>query len=293
MPPSSAPGRGLTVAATVLAIGSVLALILGASLIAFGMWHSSAPPAAATASVDDETPRAAAAPVANQPGLLSRVFSAFSSGGPARAGYSDGHPVGLYMMTRYWMATGSLEKAAWYFTKDGRVYVDPKNGFSDQDLAAHNGQQGTVTADGDTMAIQWKGGSEEKGKIEKDKSGFAWDMGLFAPAAPFDSPSQLAGKWEGGNSVHSNGGWAAASATLDLRPDGTLTRDAAASFRAESRESIAKVGGTSGSNGKWNLDGYILTLTFDDGTTQRGVAFPFDDDRAKRFYFNGTMFKKL
>lgn len=209
---------------------------------------------------------------------------------PARAGWNDGHPVGLYLMTRYWMATSSLEKALYYFTSDGRVYVDLEDGFSDELLAQHKGRHGTVRSDGDEMVITWENGKETRSKLEKEKGGFNWDMGLFAPVEPFDDAKDLVGKWEGGTSVSFSGNYAATAHGLELRDDGTFTGESVASLRSTSSESVVSAGSSGDHAGRWKLDGYALVLNYSDGRNARGIAFPFGDDR---FYFAGTMYKKL
>lgn len=236
-----------------------------------------------------------ALPSAGGGGMLASILPGGS--GPERPGWNDGHPVGLYLMTRYWIATGSLEKGAYYFTSDGRVYVDLEDGFSDEMLARHAGRHGTVTSvEGDTMTIAWADGREQNGRLERGDKGFNWDMGIFAPVEPFDDASDLAGRWEGGASVSFSGSSAATSNTLDLRPDGTFSGASAASFQSTSNESVATAGSHGARSGRWELDGYSLVLTYEDGSTARGIAFPFDDAETPvypdRVYFRGTLYKK-
>lgn len=217
--------------------------------------------------------------------------------GPEKPGWNDGHPVGLYLMTRYWMATGSLEKASYYFTSDGRVFVDPQRGFGDDALARHEGRHGTVRADGDQLIVTWSDGREQRGSLEKGEGGFNWDMGIFAPVEPFDDARELAGRWEGGASMSFGGGSAATSRTLELRDDGTFRGAVAASLQSTSDGSSVSAGSTGSHEGTWKLDGYSLVLDYSDGRTARGIAFPFDDESTPvypdRFYFGGTLYRKL
>lgn len=216
--------------------------------------------------------------------------------GPDRPGYEDGHPVGLYLMTRYWIATGSLEKAVYYFTDDGRVYVDLEDGFSDDILAQHKGRRGTVRAEGDDMIVSWSDGKEERSNLEKADGGFNWNTGIFATVKPFRDEKDLAGKWEGGASVSFSGSTAMTSNTLELRADGTFDGFSIASLRSTSTESDVSAGGQSDRSGTWKLEGYSLVLQYQDGRTVRGITFPFDDEETPvypdRFYFSGTMYKK-
>lgn len=253
--------KSLVPLAATLAVLSVVSFVLGASMLGAGV-----------------------------------LMSSSIGGGPEKPGYEDGHPVGLYLMTRYWMATGSLEKALYYFTSDGRVYVDLEDGFADDVLAKHKGRHGTVKMDGDEMVVTWQDGKDARAKLEKGNGGFNWDMGLFAPVEPFEDDKALAGKWEGGSSVHFSGSSTLTSTTLELHDDGTFSGESLASFRSESDESVATGGSQGNHAGTWKLDGYSLVLTYADGRTVRGIAFPFDDEKTPvypdRFYFAGTMYKK-
>lgn len=230
-------------------------------------------------------------------GVFASLQNALPGGdGPEEPGWNDGHPVGLYLMTRYWIATRSLEKGVYYFTSDGRVFVDLEDGFSDDVLAQHRGRHGTVRTEGDEMVIAWADGREERGSLERVKGGFNWNTGLFAPVEPFDDSNHLVGRWEGGTSMTFSGSSAATSSSLDLRGDGTFTGASAASLQSASDESVASAGSHGTNSGSWQLDGYSLVLTYDDGRTARGITFPFDDSETPvypdRFYFRGTMYKK-
>lgn len=267
------------VLAGALAAASVLAFVIGAVLIGIGV---------AMPSSDDDPGDGE-----KGGGLFSRIASGGSGNSPEKPGYEDGHPVGLYLMTRFWIATGSLEKAVWYFTSDGRVYLNPEDGFSDETLAAQQGRHGTVSVDGDTMTVKWSDGKETSSTIEREKGGFNWDTGIFAPVEAFTDDSQLVGRWEGGTSVSFSGSRAANSSTLDLREDGTFSRAGVASLQSGSGESEVSAGAQSESSGTWKLRGHTLTLTYGDGKVARGITFPFDDEKTRRFYFGGTMYKKL
>lgn len=61
---------------------------------------------------------------------------------------SGGRPQGLFFMTRYWVDTQSLEKAAYFFTPAGQVFVNPA-GFSAAELGAlPAGSRGTYCVAG-------------------------------------------------------------------------------------------------------------------------------------------------
>lgn len=227
-------------------------------------------------------------------GLLAGGLLRGGGGGdPVKAGFEDGRPVGLYFMTRFWAGTGSLEKAVWYFTEDGRVYRDLTEGFSDEALARHTGPHGTAKGDGDALVITWSDGKESRSDVERDGKAFTWDMGIFTPVEGFDGKSQLVGQWEGGESISVGGGSAATARTLDLRGDGTFGQSSAGSVSARSSESIVSGGSSGATAGTWELDDYTLTLTYADGSVVRGVSFPYNDGKSERFFFNGTMYKRI
>ncbi len=306
----------MTAFAAALATLAGLCLVAGALMLGVGIMipsrHSqraSADADTASSGAGEVAPGTSGSPVdvAEPPesprlGLLSRLKSAASSvipagDGPATPGYNDGHPVGLYLMSRYWIATRHLEKAVWYFTRDGRLYVDLEDGFSDEKLAAHKGPHGTVSVDGETMNITWSDGKKASGAFEKADGGFNYDMGLFAPVEGFSNSKQIVGRWEGGSSMSFSGGSSMTSRSLELHEDGTFTGGAAATISAASSGSVATAGGHGKTGGKWELKGYALILNYDEGTVVRGVTFPFDDEKTPvypdRFYFAGTMYKKL
>jgi hypothetical protein len=286
---------------------SLVSFLAGASMLGVAMFSSSR--SAAVASNDEETTTATAetsadstAAPAEKPGLLSRFASAargLVSGGDGRGHMSGGKPVGLYFMTRFLIYNGSLEKVVWYFAPDGRVFRDVRDGFAPEDLAAHTGAHGTYDVNGDALTIHWSDGKETSNKIEPDEKNpdfFAWDTGLFAPVNAFTDSSEVVGSWEGGESLSGGGNFAAVSKTLTLRADGTYSREGVSSFKSVSDQSEVSVGGTSANSGRWELSGYTLTLTQNDGKVIHGIAFPFDDEstavKPDRFFFGGTMYKK-
>jgi hypothetical protein len=227
------------------------------------------------------------------------VLGALKRGGgnaPVDAGFSSGVPRGLYFMTRFWGFTGTLEKAAWYFAPDGRVYRDLERGFSAADLEQHKGQQGSVAVDGETMTVTWSNGKRTSSKLERDGEAFSWDAGIFTPVQEFASDDDLVAEWEGGESLSTGGNHASVSKSLVLREDGTFTWNSVSFLKGESADSVVTAGSEGGTKGKWERDGYSLALTGEDGTTFRGIAFPYDDEKTPvnpdRFFFAGTMYKR-
>jgi hypothetical protein len=248
-----------------LAVAGFASMVAGGSMIAFGLSH--------------------------WPG--GRVQIGFDDGKPARAEFDGDTPVGLYFMTRFWSGTGSLEKSAWYFAPDGSVYRDLSRGVSQKDLEEHKGGRGTVSVDGETMTITWSDAKTSTSKIERDGETFTWDMGIFSPVKPFDDESDLAGRWEGGESLSGGAGRAMMAKTLELRSDGTFTWSSVSFLTSEGSRTTVSAGAQGGTSGKWDLDDYTLTLTSDDGKTYSGVAFPYHDGSKPRVFFNGILYKEV
>jgi hypothetical protein len=233
-----------------------------------------------------------------KPGAAAGPSAATSFEKPAAAGYKDGIPVGLFFMTRYWFATRSLEKAAWYFAPDHTVYQQLETGFSKADLAAHRGNKGTARLVGSSLEVTWASGKKTTSNLERDKDslGFAWDGGLFGPVEPMASAADVVGVYEGGESVSFGGGSSSVAKGLELRADGTFSRSAVSSINTASQGSRVSAGATGSTTGTWQLAGYSLVLVDETGKAFRGIVFPYDDAKTPvkpdRLFFAGTMYKK-
>lgn len=218
---------------------------------------------------------------------------------PAPATFQNGVPVGLYFMTRYWSFTRTLEKASWYFAPDGTAYAELEHGFSAADLAAHAGRKGTGRMDGAQLEITWADGTKTKSTVEPSRSGraFTWDMGIFTVVQPFGDPAEVAGAYEGGESLSVGGSSAVVSKRLELRPDGTFAWSGV-SFIGNTTESSRVSAGAvdAGSTGTWRIAGYSLILADTQGNVFRRIAFPYDDEstplKPDRIFFGGMMYKK-
>ncbi len=226
--------------------------------------------------------------------LLALTLPACSQqpAGGAPGNLTGSGPVGVFFMTRYWSYTRSLEKAAWFFTPDGRVFQNLENGLTDADLAAHRGPKGTFKYAGGQLEITWSDGKKSKSAVEPDKTGFAWDMGIFTPAPALSDRKWVVGKFEGGESLVGSGTALMTSNSFEFRADGTYTRTGVASARSGS----VTTGSQGGSTGTWKAEVYSLTLTGSDGTVMRKIAFPyFDNDKSPlpgRLYFGGLLLKR-
>ncbi len=235
---------------------------------------------------------------------LTPAAPALSSGtgpatAPASAKLSPSGPVGLYFMTRYWIATRTLEKAVWYFSPDGMAYENPTGDFSAASLSATASDQGQYHLEGKNLIFTpTKGknaGKKESADYEpQPEGGFYWNTGSFIPVKALTSARSIVGKWQGGFSVIG----AAVARTLDLHADGSFHLSGAATISAESDGSVARAGSSGQiSEGTWEVSGYFMTLTGSNGNIKRSIAFPFDDAATPvnpdKFYFDGIMWSPL
>jgi len=204
-------------------------------------------------------------------------------------------PEGLFFMTRFWMATGSLEQKLWYFTPDGRVFDSPGGVFTPEQLERDSRRHGRGSLANKKLTVKWSDGKVTESNFEIDSAGkgFAWDAGIFSAVAKPDW-SKVSGYFEGGASFSNSSGSGAAISGLTLRSDGTFTLSRSASLRSENPTSIATAGSVAAPlEGKWKGEGYEMTLTFADGRTERHVSFPTPDARdaskVGMLFFNGSM----
>lgn len=215
---------------------------------------------------------------------------------PAPAGFHHGVPVGLYFMTRYWLATRTLEKAAWYFAPDGTVYRNLEAGFSAPALAAHPGPKGKAATNGNLLEVTWADGQKASSDVERDGTGFIWDMGIFTAVKPFGDASEVAGVYEGGESLVKGGNTAIVSKRLELRPDGTFSWTGVSFLGADSQTTRLTAGASGTSEGHWELNGFALSLTDKKGAVVRRIAFPYDDEKSiikpDRMFFGGLMYRR-
>jgi hypothetical protein len=256
---------------------------------------ASATPVAATPK--SSPPKTTVAKPASHPAATDAAAERIEK--PAAASYQDGIPVGLFFMTRYWFASRSLEKAAWYFAPDHTVYEQLETGFSKADLAAHRGNKGKAQLIGENLEVTWQNGKKTTSKLERDDQGgiaFAWDGGLFGAVKPIASAAEIAGSYEGGESVSFSGSTSSVAKGLTLNPDGTFRRASVAALSSKTDASRVTAGSSGGSAGTWRAENYSLILTDEAGNVFRGIAFPYDDAQTPikpdRLFFAGTLYKK-
>jgi hypothetical protein len=234
------------------------------------------------------TPPPAPAPAPAAPVRLAREVQ------PAPHKVTAKGPVGLYIMTRYWIATRSLETASWYFSPEGYAYENPAGGFSPEELAKTK-VQAKLSGGGDTLTFTWSDGKSTTGNYEPNpaQKAFYWDMGNFVAAKGFDDPSALVGQWSGGMSISG----AIVAKTLTLNADGSYTLSAAGSITSTTDGSSVRAGSSGTTGGSWQAGQYSLTLNASDGTAERSIAFPFnvgeETGPLQKFYFQGIMWSRM
>lgn len=206
---------------------------------------------------------------------------------------ADG-PVGLYFMTRFWISSG-LEQKIWYFDAAGSTYLSPGSSFSPEALEHDSARHGRRVATGDKLKVDWSDGkvTDSSYKVDSSQTGFSWDAGIFS-AVPRPDWTNVAGHFEGGASFSNASGGGASVSALTLRPDKTFAWSRSASIRGETPASTATAGSAGRARtGRWTGEGYQLTLTFDDGSVERFVAFPVVNAKNRAqiemLFFNGSM----
>lgn len=259
------------------------------SLVAAAERNAAAVPANAT------TP--ATTPVVREAQVPRAVAQMTEAEKPAPASFRSGSPVGLYFMTRYWSYTHTLEKAAWYFAPDGAVYENLDHGFSSADLAAHAGRKGRAHFDGGKLSVTWVNGQKAESNVERDGTGFAWDMGSFTPVQPITNAAAVAGVYEGGESLSHGGNQVAVSKRLELHADGTFSWEGISFVSGDTAATKLYAGANGGTAGSWQADAYSIALTDADGRVFRAIAFPYSVGEtagpSDHLFFAGIMYKRL
>ncbi len=217
---------------------------------------------------------------------------------PLAGSTTGGRPVGLF----YYVGGYKYDiTRTYYFTPTGQVYVEPTD-FSAAGLAAlEPSARGTFAINDKEMTIKWANGQSTSGAFHFDATGFGC-QGSYICVAPVGDAQRLVGTFEGRNAARSfDANTLAVFKTLNLKADGTFTRDNYAASHSESRHSddsrfVTDASSTAAQQaGRWSLDGWYLTLTEASGTV-RSVAYRVDwdekTDKTKRFRFNGTSYQR-
>jgi hypothetical protein len=215
---------------------------------------------------------------------------------PPAATFEAGVPVGLYWMNRYHPAARTVEQTVWYFAPDGTVYCNLENGYSPADLAAHAGPRGTASLEDRTLQVRWANGTVSAGPLERDRTGFTWDLGIFSAVQGFSYPSEVPGVYTGGGVGTAERGMPVVPQRLTLRPNGSFLWEGVAFTPTNDTTAARLSSATESTSGRWELAGLSLTLTAESGITVRRFAFPDDDRRTvvnpDRLYFGGLILRR-
>jgi hypothetical protein len=215
---------------------------------------------------------------------------------PPPAGFKDDIPVGLYLMSRYVSTTQENETSVWYFAPNGEVYRELECGFSASDLSSHTGPRGSVSRRAKILEITWSNGEVTTSILERDGTGFTWDMGIFVPVKPFESDSEVAGLYEGSAAVTPGRDEIPVAQRLDLRPDRTFIWQGVAFKQLKYGAENISIGSTEVTEGNWSLSGFSLILMHGKETTVRRIAIPLDDEktviRPDRMFFGDLTYKR-
>jgi hypothetical protein len=215
---------------------------------------------------------------------------------PAAATFSAGLPVGLYWMNRYQPAARTVEQTVWYFAPDGAVYCNLENGYSAADLAAHDGPRGAASLEDRTLQVRWADGTVSAAPLERDRTGFTWDLGIFSAVQGFGYSSELPGVYTGGGVGTAERGMTVVPQRLTLRPDGSFVWEGVVFSSPTGNTAARLASSTESTSGRWELTGFSLTLTAESGIAVRRFAFPDDDRRTvvspDRLYFGGQILKR-
>ncbi|QKG55703.1 hypothetical protein GKZ68_03030 [Hymenobacter sp. BRD128] len=217
-----------------------------------------------------------------------------ADGAPVAGHLVGGKPVGLFFVTK--SVLGNFRTLSYYFSPAGIAYEN-QVGLSPAELAATpEKSKGRYSVTGKTLAIAWTGYTQpESAEMLPLGGGFGWSGGsIFSAVGPFTSPSQLVGTFEGGTSTYASAvGQSTVSKALTFKPDGTYQGSGVATATTATAGSVAETGGTSQQAGRWQLDGWYLTLTDAQGHKVRDIAYPVGTgSQVTLFNFNGIAYER-
>lgn len=213
------------------------------------------------------------------------------------SGCGGGGDDALYIMTRFWPSSGSLEIESYWFGPDGVVVRNPTGDPASLDVDAERAERprdvGTYAWDGDTLTMAFDG-RESSGEAERDGDCFTVDMGTYCPVEPVGA-STIEGTYSGGVSARAGGGLAISSATIRFSDDGTYALGTAGSIASASDASAVSGGSSGEERGTYRFEGTALHLE-PEGAPPRVVStFAYDDgsegEKPRRLYFGGAMLK--
>lgn len=209
----------------------------------------------------------------------------------AGAGPKTSEIVGIYTRIQSQMGYGgmmTLNNLPTVVFKDGTYYEDYDVPLPDFDVAAARRERPTA----------WGKWRRQGGVIQilSDKRG--WEKAEWLGPFPGAKPGEkLSGRYfsvSGGGDTAFGGGTAyGAESDIRFSPDGRFTTDLSTSLSSEVSNVQATASGRKATSGTYTLNGYTLTMKYDDGQVIRR-AFVFMDTNGKQegMYLDGIPYPK-
>ncbi|MFT3789233.1 MAG: hypothetical protein QM770_24150 [Tepidisphaeraceae bacterium] len=184
---------------------------------------------------------------------------------------------GLYLRTYF--AFNQLQNSTFYLQGD-RIAWNPTGGIDpfDFDEAEKSGPTnvGHFKISGDTMEVTWGGDrGKQTWRIERqDGKMSALDGGLVSKVGAYKQDQTLNATFGGALTAGGANG-ITASRSITFTDNGKFTLSTAAT--AEQNPNVIGANGavSNSSGGSYTLSGNTLTLTFDDGKTEKHTVFPY------------------
>ncbi len=200
---------------------------------------------------------------------------------PARpAGATAGlNGVWLRVETYFFGTSLSITNEGWFFTPGGRVSKSPSGGM---DLKAFATAPEARTSDGSywladgKLNVVWAGQSTPTSYSfeQKDKELVIAGIGA-TPVQGMAKGWRADVAYEGGASI--GGGALASTTTIIFRKDGTYSRDSIGSIRSVGPQVGVSAYAQASEAGRYEFDGYTLTLTHKEGLVTKHTVFAFSD----------------
>lgn len=155
----------------------------------------------------------------------------------------------------------------------------PKGGFDPGQLATAaraRRSDGVYWLANGKLVVSWAGGARPTEYAFARKGAELVISGIGAtPVEGMPKGWRADAAYEGGASI--GGGAVASSTTIIFRRDGTYSRDSIGSLRSDGRQVDASAYARASEAGRYEFDGYTLTLTQRDGSVSKHTVFAFSD----------------
>ena len=187
--------------------------------------------------------------------------------------------VWLRVETYFFGTSLSINNEGWFFTPGGRVSKSPSGGLDLKALAtapdARTSDGSYWIADG-KLTIAWAGEATPTSYSFEQKGEELVIAGIGAtPVQGMAKGWRADVAYEGGASI--GGGALASSTTIIFRKDGTYSRDSIGSIRSVGTQVGVSAYAQASEAGRYEFDGYTLTLTHKEGLVTKHTVFAFSD----------------